>query len=332
MHCTQAAEAFHKTCMKLPAQRVRHLDNKTTTDSMMKYMKNKTLFDSLMATLPSPPPRACPKIKGGLKMPLPCTMGITFRSTATQKTFLHTQVRLTRHEIMDLLCVQFSLPTNRDSYTLLEKLDFSFGQKLVRRDGRVYFASDDSRRDVLCLDGRETVVMQNEFGGHVEVQNDLCCEAVCFLSLAGIHKVLMSGDTITGPAEVLKRVRNDCLTLVLGRWFEPHPLAIERDDMSRPVCPGPLHINHCLRRYATTRDSRRALFRRDGACAVDQHQLRIFGRTRQDQRACIDSERRAYYCIVFPDNITGTACMCPLFLPNTCIPDHTRWLQTVTLV
>jgi len=331
VHCTQAAEAYHKVCMKLPAHRVRHLDETTTTTSMLNYLKNKTLFDTMIMDLPTRRTVRTNDRRPGLQMLLSCTMGTNFRSPATQKTFMHPDLRLTRHEILDLLCGRFLLPKNRASYVLLEKLEFSFGQKLVTQDGHVYWACNSvqgGRRDVLCLKGHETVTIQSR-----EVNNDLCCESVCFLALGGV-RAFLSGETISPEClkEVAGRIHQDTLTFVIGRWFGPHPLVIERDDKFRPVCPGELHINHCLRSYSVTSTDRRSLFTRGGECAVQAHQFRIFGKTIQEQRACMDNERRAYYCLVFPDTIVNTASMCTLFLPGTSQPDLSRWLQTVTLV
>jgi len=326
VHCTQAAEAFHKICMKQPAHRVRHLDEKTTTASMLNYLKNKILFDTMIDDTPSPPRGHC-DVRPGLKMPLSCGMGTNFRSLTTQSVFLHPELRLTRHEILDMLCHRFRLPTNRRSYALLETLEFAFGQKLVTPGGQTYWAKE-GRRDILCLAGYETTMIQTR-----RVKNDLCCEAVCFLVLRGVCAFLVTdGITTACVNEIFGHIKQDTLTFVIGRWFEPHPLVIERDTMSRPVCPGELHINHCLRRYALTSTDRRSLFARDGRCTVRRNHLQFFGKTAQEQRTCIENERRAYYCLVLSDTIQETVSMCPLFHPRTSQPDLTRWLQTVTLV
>ena len=46
----------------------------------------------------------------------------------------------------------------------------------------------------------------------------------------------------------LRNPRSNTHTLVLCliRWLSPHPNAILRDEMKRPICPAPLDINHAL--------------------------------------------------------------------------------------
>ena len=136
------------------------------------------------------------------------------------------------------------------------------------------------------------------------------------------------------PAAVLPRVREDTLTLIIARWFEPHPRAVERDSKFRPVCPGQMYINQCLWRFAITPRHRRALFRRDGVTKTRAvtRQLATFGQTAVAQDQCLLREKHAYFCLISPDNITGSASMCTMFFPGTCTPDHNTWLQTVTLI
>ena len=49
------------------------------------------------------------------------------------------------------------------------------------------------------------------------------------------------------------------ITLVLVRWFSPHPDAMARDSLFRPVCPGPLGVNHCKWIRAVTTRPRRCI-------------------------------------------------------------------------
>ena len=45
--CTQAAEASHKTSMRLASQRVRHMRDNETTNKMREYLKHFILFENL---------------------------------------------------------------------------------------------------------------------------------------------------------------------------------------------------------------------------------------------------------------------------------------------
>ena len=139
------------------------------------------------------------------------------------------------------------------------------------------------------------------------VKNALCCQAVCFLSLHNVSTFRYRGGTL--PRFITKRVHEDSLTFVLGRWFEPHPNARERDKQFRPICPGMLHINHCLWRFAIARKHRRALSRQNGTTttlAVNRQAV-FFGRNMEEQRLRLSKEKFAYFCLVDPDSITGTA-------------------------
>lgn len=311
---------------------------------MQEYLKNTYLFDSMVEDDNPSVVRAIPS-RPGLRSPLTCDMGTDFASPTVQRAFLHPELRMARFELLDLLCNQFQLPKTPASYVLLQHLEFRFGQQLVRTDGNIYWATDSQyfrtlggatprrRRDILCVHGFETVTKRQTDGSRTLVKNALCCQAVCFLVLRGVSTFLHPRGRL--PPEVLQRVSvvDDTLTFVIGRWFEPHPDAVERDSKSRPVCPGQLYINHCLWRFAITPRHRHALFRRDGeryTLAVER-QLTTFGQTRVAQHQCLLNEKHSYFCLLYPDTITGTASMCPLFVTGTSIPDPNTWLQTVTL-
>ena len=330
VHCTQAAEAIHKTCMKLPAQRVRHLHANKTQDHMQNYLKTAYLFEEMLREMPTPVP-CLRRVTAGVSALIATHMssGADLLDIAAQECFIHPEIRLACYELLDLLCDQFLLRPSRESYMKFVDVEFSFGQKLIRRDGNIYWATDSRynnivnasgecrRRDVLRLAGVERTATHT---------NSLCCEAVAFVDVCNVSR-------LTLPDHLLERVRHDSLTFVIGRWLEPHRDAVERDAESRPICPGPLHINHCLWRYARASRDRRALVTRTGhRTAAVQSQLRTFGQTTVSQNNCLLSEIRAYYGLVLPNNIVSTCNMCPVFVPGTSNPDYTTWLETVTLI
>ena len=326
MHCTQAAEAVHKTCMKLPAHRVRHGNANMTQTAMQNYLKYTYLFADMLrdqAALVSDEVQ----VSAGVSCPMSVYMPSDEESVVSleeQRRFLHPQLRLACFELLDLLCDQLLLRPSRESYLRLSSAEYYFGQKLTQADGDVYWATDSEyntpssrRRDILRCRGVETTRSRT---------NALCCESVAFL-------VVRNLPAMTLPDHLVDQLRDGCLTFVIGRWFEPHPDAVERDAESRPVCPGPLHINNCLWRYAVNRADRRALISRDGRYTqAVLSQMHVFGQDRESQVSCLENERRAYYCLVLPVNIISTTHMCPLFEPNTSKPDYNTWLESVTLV
>ena len=163
----------------------------------------------------------------------------------------------------------------------------------------------DKRRDIVGLKG-------------LERGNALSCEIICFVQVEKIEKLF------GGP--------RDSRVYALVRWLEPHPDSWERDEWRRPVCPGPLHINHCFWRYALTQGSRRSLVRQDGQPTPAFTRYRhLFGRTEADQNLCRQREERAYYGLVTPDSIVGTLNMCPVFLNNSSSPNCQTWLQSVVM-
>ena len=174
---------------------------------------------------------------------------------------------------------------------------------------------------ILSIEGTETV--------NTSTRNALCCEAVMFLTASNLG---LADFCI--PASVLEDIDdNGSLTFVIGRWFTPHETVFERDSCHRPICPGPLHINHCLWRYASVGRDRPALVTPAGLPRASfTRQYKFFGRTVQEAKATLEREKRAYFCLLSSRNVKGVVNMCPVFFPDTSTPDPSTWLQTVTVL
>ena len=177
VHCTQRAEAAHKVCMHKAVQRVRKLHNNKTQRSMMLYLLNDYLFQELKTQFPGFEKSVVKKtLRAGIKVPLLTNSGsvmvmhmgrLRFHNARFQTTFLHQEVRIARVELMDLICHWLGLPQIRQSYALLEGLKYEFGQKIVREDGSIFWATDSQysfsmgdtshrRRDILRISGTES--------------------------------------------------------------------------------------------------------------------------------------------------------------------------------
>jgi len=186
VHDVQGPEASHKFNMHLASLRVKHMENNGTQDSMLRFMCYHTVFEELKYVMPATmrPPRKERSLKPGLYMHLNFHNNLGGPGAIGDK-FLHPKLRLTEKEIANLICTRKGLPLNDASYLQIRTVQLLFGQKFVREDGRVFWATE-LRRDIFRM------------GGHDKHGNALCCEAVCFLTI-------------------------DAVAYALIRWFQPHP-------------------------------------------------------------------------------------------------------------
>ena len=338
---TQSSESAHKHNMHLASTRVRHLEANKTQSEMSRYLRNNHLFREMNKIVNSNPQTGTPRvysvsIRGNPLWELneygdrvPTTMRVQpdlpFSDPRFQKQFLHREVRLARVEIMDLLCAQLGMPSTRESYTRFEDMDFHFGHSLRYMDGSQLWGTDSEYKSYSTNDGyarRRDVVLMNgvenrsytQNGSTVERRDALCGEIVCFMSTRWHH----GGDT---------RI------WLIVRWFEPHNTH-ERDSKHRPVCPGPLRINHCLWRYARLVHPRKTMVspRTGQPCNAYRVQSHFFGSTAEQQQSRFRSEKRAFYGLVEAITVANRVNMCPIFLQDTHEPDTSVWLETVTLI
>ena len=122
------------------------------------------------------------------------------------------------------------------------------------------------------------------------------------------------------------------LFLVLVRWFTAHPEAVERDKLCRPICPGALHFNHCLWRYATSTNPRRVMCTPDDLPAGPFLRSRlIFGRNNTQSDAKWDEEKNGYYGLISPSSIISTVSLSNEYDCDSMKHTH-DWLETVTVV
>ena len=351
VHSTQSAEAAHKLSAKLAGLRVRHLHVNKTQHSMLKYLFHYTLFEDLKTRMPVRIARR--RVDHGrlssrvrialLSHNFKSSPGETFRSQAFQSKFVHREVKVANSELMDLLCTTLGLPQTVGSYTLLERLTYTLGQKLIRRrDNKIFWATDTQytfdtslhsrrRRDTLFVKGQEEREYNVAAGITVKKKNALCGEAVCFLDVSELSSIDLPvfRHPVADPdphSELRSAMFNDTVTLMLVRWFEPHATML-RDEMCRPSCPGPLHINHCLWRYAVTNTRRKSMVTRTGhfTAGFSRHRHFFDGHD-------LHSHQHAYYGLIYPQNVISTSTMTPTFAPGTAIPDKRIWLQSVTII
>ena len=316
VNCTQAAEASHKLNMHRASLRVRHLDSNRTQASMLKYLCWHSVFEGLSLRM-SGPEKKKRNLTCGVKHTFSTTVstlhGSRLHSMAFQRSFLHREARLAGVELLDLLCEKFRLPKTRYSYTTLNALHFTFGQQLVREDGRTFWSTDSRylaqstrsyRRDFLRLKD-------------VVDGDALCCEAVCFVEITNAKRLKCVVDT---------------LKFVVVRFLEPHAQSWERDRLGLPLCPGPFRINNCLWTYARTSSPRRSMVKPCGSVSIGFNTHRhMFGENQVEQHERWQREKHAYYSLVSPDEIVDTMNMCNTFEPGSSNPIPCDWLQTVQI-
>ena len=244
-----------------------------------------------------------------------------------QKTFLHKRALIARHEVMDLLCEHFVLPKRGRlaMYSRMNEMGWHFAQKLIRQDGKTFWATDTRfpygglRRDNLRIVGLESTGT-----GSNKRHTALCCQAVLFLTVTNLTALLR--NTPVG-------VTSNTMTFVLGRWFQPHQSVRLRDNDNRPICSGPLKTNHCLWKYAQSERSRKAMVGDNNRpSAAFEQQRRLFGADRNQQNRRYECDKQAYYCLLETNSIVGTMNMCPQFIGNTSDVDYSTWLQSVTII
>ena len=354
VHDTEAAEAHHKKCMRLPAERVRHFGPRRTQESMLRYLMKGLVFDELKKLVLPARETIIQTSNASVGLPLTVvcnrrvcklTMGHHLDSVAVQESVLHEHVRLARVELLDLMCAKLNMPRTQRSYTVLENLDWSFGQKMIMTGGGTYWATDSAyswysdedarnRRDCFILEGAEPTTVTQPGGRQVRLETALCCQAVCFVKLTNIDSVRRR---IYIPYDIECEINGDSLILALVRWFEPHPTAISRDSQCRPVCPGMFSINHCLWRYALSPKVWSVLIDGTGEPTIAfTEQQHMFGKSAAAQLRRLENEKNAYYDLIKPSSIKSIACMCPVFEESldwhTCgVNPTSTWMQTVTL-
>ena len=205
--------------MRLSSQRVRHSRPNRTQLSMLQYLLRHYLFDSLRMQQPVPPPtqRRTPTTDL-VQLPLPLVhtemgqrfvcMGGCLHETSNQLRFIHPEVRLARVELMDLFCEQVGLSRSRQSYRLLNNIQWTFGQKLVTSN-TTFWATDSQytcatsetacrRRDKFLLRGTEPCEVTLPNGDVVTKSTALCCESVCFVRLDNLQSLRQVFPAIPG--------------------------------------------------------------------------------------------------------------------------------------
>ena len=166
----------------------------------------------------------------------------------------------------------------------------------------------------------------------MEKKTTLYLETIGFFTLHGFMTVF--GDNCSHLPEDIRQClkKSGCLTFFLGRYFSPHPTAFRRDAHQRPVCPGPLSLNHCLWKYAETTQFRQMLATKTGLPSYTfKKQKDMFGCSQEERLKTFENEKKAYLCIHLSSDIAGHVHMTREFNTNDMsLSVSNMWLETVT--
>ena len=126
---SQGPEACHKLVMRTASARVRHLRPNKTKEQMLKYLFFHHMFEELRSRFPTEirsrkPTSVSPTVRVLLMDPItdePVCLGQDLHTSATQSQFLHTEARVARSELLDLVCDKLTMPKNIATYQVMCK-------------------------------------------------------------------------------------------------------------------------------------------------------------------------------------------------------------------
>ena len=127
-------------------------------------------------------------------------MGNNLENVQRQNQFLHREVRLPRVEILDMLCTRLGMPKTRSSYQKMNRLHWTFGQKMITRNGATFWATDSQyfcptsenksrRREIFLLRGTEKIKVKLPNGDVTQKNTAFCCEAICFMTIGNLREL-----------------------------------------------------------------------------------------------------------------------------------------------
>jgi hypothetical protein len=160
---------------------------------------------------------------------------------AWESVFLSAKIRVTRREVVTILCSKLSWAATRTNRRrLVNNLRWTFygtlsthGRHVLRRKFVGVGTKSAPRRDFVRVMGPP--------------ENNTCLTAqiLVFVHIVGF------GDDIVLPQRFRNPVDNS-VVFALVRWLSPHQDALIRDSELRPIAPSPLDINHALWKFSET--------------------------------------------------------------------------------
>ena len=212
-------------------------------------------------------------------------------SYAWQSSFLSKRVRVTRGEVLNLVCRMLDIETNlANRVRVLRELEFmSFGSIIEQDSGTL------KRKFVgICPESPKRRDFVRIFCDDPE---DYCwaAEILMFIKITGFSSGA-PGFVLPEKCRTTTKGPHDTVLVALVRWSSPHPNALLKDDKRRPICPPPLDFNHALWKYT---EEERVLVTQ----AIMHHNLTSFpGSSVQDRLESCRLEEKARYDLLIPDS------------------------------
>ena len=317
--CTHVSEAGHKLFNKLAARFSRkYASLNQSQDDMLSWVNRQKVWSEAVrlakellehAPLPlSPPNQESPAghMTKRLRTPLSFTedwrdANYTIRNgrpSTWGSRLLSSKVRVTRHELLTLLCQQLGTkdPKREDIQRVLSNLHLQcYGTLQTTDPNRTFVGINDSqprRRDFVRLGGT----------GDPEQTTCLSVHVMMFVKVSGFVKD-PPGDGLELPVALRHPPSNyENVIFAVIRWLSPHPDAILRDQLLRPICPAPFDINHALWKFSRL-ESRRVSFNPSGNAITSQ--LHLFdGKDISTRLECVENEAFAYYDLIEPESLS----------------------------
>ena len=317
-YCTSVVESSHKENIKMASLYSRTYANyNTSQNDMFRWVLREVLWDAvhvLHKKRQSTPPGGvssasettdtCPvgvstasqkkstcsyKLYGLREYTTGWSHQVTFDSRGRttppewKKTFLSSNVLITREELLLLVLQKLGLPPTIASMSkIVKELQFQCYARLSMK------SSCGTQRNIVGIDTsgrRDFMRLKGEKDG-----TTLSVQIIMFVHVSGF-----SDDNIKLPSRLRNPTTNSAsVVLALVRWLSPHPNAVLRDSERRPVCPAPFDINHSLWKFTKLSRTRESFNRRN-----IERQLHLFG----GQRARADRLSKARYDLYEIENL-----------------------------
>lgn len=352
--CTSVNEEGHKHFNKMAAKFARkYASFNQTQDGMLDWVNRDKIWEEAgrLANCPSPDVSPSPLTTESdtaaaadmvqrMGVPLAYTnnwsSGVRYtiragRPSRWGATLLSSKVRVTRHELLTLVCTRLDIPTPKESAPkwadiarVLTHLQLRcYGTLTTAHPARTFVGispTQPRRRDFVRICGTDK--------GKTTC---LSAQLLMFVKISGF-----TNDELDGGIRLPENLRNPKLkdqhtaVWALVRWLSPHPDALLRDKKMRPICPSPFDMNHALWKF-TNLDSSRSSFpeflpsRITGGKAIHE-QLDMFdGSDLHARLACMQNEAFARYDLLQPESFQT-------FMNCTRVnQDQSSILETITI-